>query len=78
MLTGGLVGARPSREPDAAGSLASLLGGASVRGPPAAGPLGRCLAGPHVTLGSVPATKAIITGRTQPPLAVRSTGASTT
>src|SRR5262245_44643883 len=40
--------------------------------------LGRDLAGPQLTAGSVPATKAIITGRIQPPLGLRSTGTTTT
>ena len=38
---------------------------------------GRCFAGPHRTLGSVPAMKAIITGRAHVPALVRSTGATT-
>src|SRR5262249_19502375 len=40
--------------------------------------IGAYFAGPHVTFGSVPEMKAIITGRTQPPLAFRSTGTTTT
>ncbi len=39
---------------------------------------GAYFAGPHVTCGSVPATKAIITGRTQPPPGFKSTGTTTT
>lgn len=38
---------------------------------------GAYFAGPQVTFGSVPATKAIITGRTQPPPAFKSTGTTT-
>src|SRR5213593_2852261 len=39
---------------------------------------GAYFAGPHVTCGSVPTMKAIITGRTQPPPGFKSTGTTTT
>jgi len=42
------------------------------------GAAGAYFARPHVTRGSVPATNAIMTGRTQPPPAFKSTGTTTT